>query len=112
MPRQIASSGTPSRSACPVTDRSHASRSVYRGLRARVPRRAVPDRIDVRAARDHQAIQAGDGGAGLLVVAARRQQDRSPATAAHPRPHRRKEASPPGPTSPARTLGPRMWLCQ
>ena len=74
----------------------------HRGLRARVPRRAVPDRVDVRAARDHQAVQAGDGGAGLVVVAARRQQDRAPAAAAHRvhidvRKHRRPgRPAPPG----------------
>ena len=68
----------------------------------RVPRRAVPDRVDVRAARDHQAVQARDRGAGLFVVAARREQDRPPAAAAHRvhvdvRKHRRAgRPAPPG----------------
>ena len=52
-------------------------------LRPRVPRRAVPGRVDIRPARDHQAVQARHRGACLFVVAAGRQHDRPPAAAPH-----------------------------
>ena len=74
-------------------------------LRPRVPRRAVPGRVDVRPARDHQAVQARHRGAGLFVVAARRQHDRPPAAAPyrvhiHVREHRR----PRRPAAPGRLI--------
>ena len=47
-------------------------------LRLRVPRRAVPDRVDVRAARHDQPVYPRDRGAGLLVGPAGRQQHRPP----------------------------------
>ena len=77
-------------------------------LRPRVPRRAVPDRVDVRPARDHQAIQARDRGAGLFVVAAGRQHDRPPPAAPHRVHIHVGEHRRPG-QPPARTLDPRMW---
>ena len=74
-------------------------------LRPRVPRRAVPDRVDVRTARDHQAVQARDRGPGLFVVATRRQHHRPSAAA----PHRvhidvRKHRRPGRPAAPGRLI--------
>ena len=94
LPQRVAGDGE-----VPGVPRRHGN------LRLRVPRRAVPHRLDVRTARDHQAVQARYRGAGLVVVAARRQQDRPSAAAPHRvHVHIGKDRGPGRPATPGRLI--------
>ena len=107
MPRQMPSSGVPEANAASIRASSQASRSRAGGPGAGVGLGAVAYGLDVRAARDDQAVEAGDDRGGVRRVV-RRQHRRDAARrldeARVPGRQQRRVAAPTRPSAP-RTPG-------